>query len=222
MSFFSLFFWLSWAHLRDLDDGDGENEKAYEFTKVQANKIELFRLQHRDGKKKRIFSPSGSFKIGVGSTQPGHLKLAIKELRILSSIHSRIPAYASARWKSSLTRRVSVPSNLKLTTSQRKSWNLSIQNMPMVPSLRSLPTWIRSSTLSPSTRMVRTSAFSTRSRLATTKARESECMRVWQQRAFVHGIRQSREVSQIRRQKFTRSGHGWFWRRAVHGDLVQN
>ena len=61
------------------------------------NKIELFRLQHRDGKKKRIFSPSGSFKIGVGSTQPGHLKLAIKELRILSSIHSRIPAYASAR-----------------------------------------------------------------------------------------------------------------------------
>ena len=48
---------------------------------LQANKVELFRLQHRDGKKKRRFSLRGSFKIGVGSTQPGHLKLARKGIK---------------------------------------------------------------------------------------------------------------------------------------------
>ena len=34
----------------------------------------LFKKQHRDGRKRKNFSLAGSFKIGLGSTQPGNLK----------------------------------------------------------------------------------------------------------------------------------------------------
>ena len=36
----------------------------------------LFRTQHRDGKHNRQFRLSGSFKVGTGSTQAGHLQFA--------------------------------------------------------------------------------------------------------------------------------------------------
>lgn len=39
----------------------------------------LFQKQHRDGEKKRKFSLTGSFKIGLGSTQPGNLQYVDKK-----------------------------------------------------------------------------------------------------------------------------------------------
>jgi len=41
---------------------------------LQQHKDVLFKKQHRDGRKKKSFSLTGSFKIGLGSTQPGNLK----------------------------------------------------------------------------------------------------------------------------------------------------
>jgi hypothetical protein len=41
---------------------------------LEKHKGTLFAKQHRDGKRKNKFDLQGSFKIGLGSTQPGHLQ----------------------------------------------------------------------------------------------------------------------------------------------------
>ena len=41
---------------------------------LDAHKATLFAKQHRDGKRRRKFDLGGSFKVGLGSTQPGHLR----------------------------------------------------------------------------------------------------------------------------------------------------
>lgn len=42
-------------------------------THLSRRKRILFKTQHRDGASKRQFNLAGSFKVGTGSTQPGHL-----------------------------------------------------------------------------------------------------------------------------------------------------
>lgn len=46
---------------------------------LQKHKIPLFKKQHRDGKKKAKFSLRGSFKVGNGSCNPGHMKYVNKK-----------------------------------------------------------------------------------------------------------------------------------------------
>ena len=94
-------------------------------TFLEENKTELFKKQHRDSKSKRTFRLRGSFKVGVGSTQPGNKQYIGKS----NSNHLKHPFRNTAVYIES------IPSQLmngKISAVQYRAYKLARKIFKMV------------------------------------------------------------------------------------------